>query len=188
VSVRKLTVVEEEIRLEGGRPVKRPHRMVAAAAVVANPLAGRVVDDLTPLIDEYCDQLGALLAGMVVTRLAEPVEAYGKGALVGTAGEVEHGSAIIHNLRFGNAYRKLIPDAETLLPSVEKRGLPGTPFDVPLKHVTDASIRSHHQTVELRVADAPQADEIVIVLAGATSGRPQERLPAFGTGTGEEGP
>jgi hypothetical protein len=186
VSVRKLTVVEEEIRLEGGRPVKRPHRMVAAAAVVANPCAGRYVDDLTPLIVEYCDQLGELLAAMVVARLAEPVEAYGKGAVVGTAGEVEHGSAIIHNLRFGNAYRKLIADAATLLPSVEKRGLPGAPFDVPLKHVIDASVRSHHQTVELRVADAPQADEIVVVLAGATTGRPQERLPAFGSGAGED--
>jgi hypothetical protein len=185
VSVRKLVVVEEEIRLEGGRPAKRPYRMVAAAAVVTNPCAGRYVDDLTPLIDEYCVELGELLAGMVVTRLPEGVEAYGKGAVVGTAGEVEHGSAIIHNLRFGNAYRKQIPDSVTLLPSVEKRAAPGATFDVPLKHVTEAATRSHHQTIELRVADAPQADEIVVVLAGATSGRPQERLAAFGTGAGE---
>ena len=186
MSVRKLVVIEEEIRLEGGRPAKRPYRAVAAAAVVSNLCAGRYVDDLAPLIDEYCDELGELLAEMVVSRLPEGVEAYGKGAVVGTAGEVEHASAIIHNLRFGNAFRKQVPDSVTLLPSVEKRGFPGVTFDVPLKHVTDAATRSHHQTLELRVADAPQADEIVVVLAGASSGRPQERLAAFGTGTGEQ--
>jgi len=186
VSVRKLVVVEEEIRLEGGRPAKRPYRAVAAAAVVSNPCAGSYVEDLTPLIDEYCDELGEFLAGLVVARLPKGVEAYGKGAIVGSAGEVEHGSAIIHNLRFGNAFRKRISDSVTLLPSVEKRALPGATFDVPLKHVTEAATRSHHQTLELRVADAPQADEIVVVLAGASSGRPQERLAAFGTGTGEQ--
>jgi Amino acid synthesis len=187
MAIRKLVTVEEEIRLEGGRPAKRPHRMVAAAVVVTNPCAGRYVDDLAPLIDEYCDSLGELLAGMVVSRLGgDAVEAYGKGAVVGTAGEVEHASAVIHNLRFGNAFRTAVGEASTLLPSLEKRGLPGVVFDLPLKHVTDGATRSHHQTVELRVADAPQADEIVVVLAGATSGRPQERLAAFGTGTGED--
>jgi hypothetical protein len=186
VAIRKLMTVVEETFLEGGRPVARPHRVASAIAVVTNPLAGEWHDDLDALVDEYCDELGVLLADRVVASLGgEPVEAYGKGAVVGTSGEVEHASAIIHNLRFGNAFRTRVGDATTLLPSVEKRVLPGAAFDVPLKHVTDASVRSHHQSIELRVADAPQADELAVVLVGAISGRPQQRLAAFGSGAGE---
>ena len=187
MAIRKLWTSVEDVLVEGGRPVKRPYRVAAAAAVVTNPLAGAWHDDLDALVTEYCESLGELLSSRVVDALdGEPVEAYGKGAIVGTAGEVEHGSAIIHNLRFGNAFRERVGDATTLLPAVEKRALPGATFDVPLKHVTEASTRSHHQTIELRVADAPQADEIVVVLVGAVSGRPQERLVAFGTGPGEQ--
>jgi hypothetical protein len=186
MTIRKLVTALEELNEEGGRRVKRPYRVASAIAVVTNPLAGAWHDDLSPLIDTYCDELGELLADRVVTTLGgDPVEAYGKGAVVGTAGEVEHASAIIHNLRFGNAFRSRVGDATTLLPSVEKRVISGATFDVPLKHVTDASVRSHHQSIELRVADAPQADELVVVLVGAISGRPQERLAAFGAGAGE---
>ncbi len=187
MAIRKLWTGVEDVLLEGGRPVKRPYRVAAAAAVVTNPLAGAWHESLDALVDEYCDQLGELLAMRVVDALGDdPIEAYGKAAIVGTAGEVEHGSAIIHNLRFGNAFRTRVGDATTLLPAVEKRALPGAVFDVPLKHVADPSMRSHHQTIELRIADAPQAGEIVIALVGAISGRPQERLVAFGTGTGEQ--
>lgn len=185
--VRKRYRSIEDTLLEAGRPVKRPARIAVAAAVVTNPCAGAWHDDLTVLVDTYCDELGAILATDVVELIGDaPIEAYGKGAVVGTAGEVEHASAIIHNLRFGNHFRSRIEGATTLLPAVEKRGLPGAVFDVPLKHVEDAAIRSHHQTIEVRIADAPQADEIVVVLAAAISGRPQERLVAFGTGTGEQ--
>ncbi len=181
MSIRKTALLVEEILLEGGRPVKRPHRVATAAAVVENPCAGRFVEDLAVLVEQYCEPLGELLGERVVTALeGRPVEVYGKGAIVGTAGEVEHASAIIHNLRFGNAFRSRVGEATTLLPAVEKRGLPGAVFDVPLKHVTEASTRSHHQTLELRVADAPQDDEILVVLAGGISGRPQERLATFG--------
>lgn len=185
--IRKLYSAVEETLLEGGRPVKRPARVAVAGAVVTNPCAGEWHEDLSVLVDTYCEELGALLADRVVELIGDArIEAYGKGAIVGTAGEVEHASAIIHNLRFGNQFRSRIEGAKTLLPAVEKRGLPGVVFDVPLKHVEDAATRSHHQTIEVRVADAPQADEIVVVLAAAISGRPQERLAAFGTAPGEE--
>lgn len=181
MAIRKTALVVEEILLEGGRPAKRPHRVAAAVAVVENPCAGRFVERLDELIDEYCEPLGELLGERVVAALAPaPVEVYGKGAVVGTAGEVEHASAIIHNLFFGDAFRSRVGEATTLLPAVEKRGLPGATLDVPLKHVAEASTRSHHQTFELRVADAPQAGELVVVLAGGISGRPQERLATFG--------
>lgn len=183
MSIRKLTTIVEEVRLEAGRAVKRPYTVAVAVAVVRNPLAGVWADDLSPLVDEYCGALGELLAERVVDAVgaSTAVEAYGKGAVVGTAGEVEHASAIIHNLVFGNAFRKRCGDATTLLPSVEKRALPGATWDVPLKHINEASVRSHHQTYELRVPDAPQPDEIAVALAAATSGRPQERLAAFGS-------
>jgi hypothetical protein len=184
--IRKVHTAVEEILLEGGRPVKRPARSAVAAAVVTNPCAGTWHEDLDVLVDAYCDELGELLATRVVELVGgAPIEAYGKGAIVGSAGEVEHASAIIHNLRFGNHFRSRVDGATTLLPAVEKRGLPGVVFDVPLKHVVDAATRSHHQSIEVRIADAPQADEIVVVLAAAISGRPQERLVAFGTGAGE---
>jgi len=184
--IRKIHTSIEDVFFEGGRPVKRPARSAVAAAVVTNPCAGAWHEDLEVLVDTYCDELGELLATSVVDLVGDArIEAYGKGAIVGTAGEVEHASAIIHNLRFGNRFRSRIDCATTLLPAVEKRGLPGVVFDVPLKHVVDAATRSHHQTIEVRIADAPQADELVVVLAAAISGRPQERLVAFGTGAGE---
>ncbi|MFC7766402.1 amino acid synthesis family protein [Leucobacter soli] len=108
-----------------------------------------------------------------------PLEAYGKAAIVGLNGEIEHGSGIIHNLRFGDHFRNAA-NATTLLPAVEKRGPAGVAFDIPLKHYTDMRIRSHHQSVEARVADAPHADEILVALAGAAQGRPQQRLAALG--------
>ena len=104
----------------------------------------------------------------------------GKAAIVGLDGEIEHGSALIHTLKFGNHFRDAA-QASTLLPAVEKRAASGTVFDIPLKHFTDASIRSHHQTIEVRVSDAPHPNEIVIALAGAAQGRPQQRLASLRT-------
>jgi hypothetical protein len=122
--------------------------------------------------------LGALLTPLVVEALGQPVEAYGKAAVVGLDGEIEHGSGLIHTLRFGDSFRDAT-GATTLLPAVEKRAPAGSTFDIPLKHITDQKIRSHHQTVEVRVPDAPHADEIVIALAASNRGRPLERLAPF---------
>jgi hypothetical protein len=178
--VRKVVTVVEDVHVEGGRPVDPPARMVAAGAVLANPFAGRFVEDLEPLVDEYCEPVGELLTARALELLGAPAEGVGKGALVGLDGDVEHGSAIIHNLRFGNRVRDAIAGT-ALLPAAEKRGPAGAPLDLALKHKDDHTVRSHHQTFEVRVPDAPRADEIVIWVALAAGGRPHARLAAFGS-------
>ncbi len=179
--VRKIVTVVEEYRIEGGREVYPPARVAVVAAVIDNPWADQgFVEDLGPGIEANASDLGALLAPEVLAALDAPVEAYGKAAIVGLNGEIEHGSALIHTLKFGDHFRKAA-SATTLLPAVEKRGPSGVSFDIPLKHITDATIRSHHQTVELRVADAPHPDELVIALAAAAQGRPQQRLAPLTT-------
>jgi hypothetical protein len=178
--LRKVVTVVEDVHAEGGRPVEPPLRISAAGAVIANPFAGRWVDDLEPLIDTYCEPLGKLLADRALELLGGEAEAYGKGALVGIDGEIEHGSAIIHNLRFGDRVRGPV-EGTSLLPSAEKRGSPGTSLDLAIKHKTDHRVRSHHQTFEVRIPDAPRPDEIVIWVVLASSGRPQSRLGEFGS-------
>lgn len=175
-SIRSITTTIDEIHTEGGKPVDPPARIAIVLATIDNPWAGQgFVQELDPVISEVAPGLGKLLSDRVVTALDAPVEAYGKAAIVGLNGEVEHGSGLIHTLQFGNHFREAAA-ATTLLPAVEKRAAAGTVFDIPLKHVTDATIRSHHQTAEVRVPDAPRGDEIVIGLAAAAQGRPQARL------------
>lgn len=177
---RKIFTVVEETLLEGGHPVNPVHRVAIVGAVFENPWAGQgFVEDLLPGINSIASDLGALLAPRVMEALGAPLEAYGKAAIIGLNGEIEHGSGLIHNLRFGDHFRNAA-EASTLLPAVEKRGPAGISFDIPLKHFTDMTIRSHHQTVEIRVADAPHPDEILVALAGANQGRPQQRLAALG--------
>ncbi|QUD83217.1 amino acid synthesis family protein [Gordonia polyisoprenivorans] len=181
LNIRKIVTIVEEIRTEGGRAVTPAARVAIVAAVIENPWSGQgFVDDLAPGIDANASDLGALLAPSVLEALGDPAQAYGKAAIVGLNGEIEHGSALIHTLKFGDHFRKAA-DATTLLPAVEKRGPAGVIFDIPLKHITDATIRSHHQTVEVRIADAPHPDEIVIALAAAAQGRPQQRLADLST-------
>jgi len=176
---RKLTTIVEEIAYEGGRPVDPIARVAIVAVVIDNPWAGQgFVEDLGPGIASCASDLGALLAPLVMEALGSPLEAYGKAAVVGLNGEIEHGSALIHTLSFGNHFRNAA-NATTLLPAVEKRGVAGISFDIPLKHFTDATVRSHHQTVEVCISDAPHADEIIVALAGAAQGRPQQRLATF---------
>ena len=179
-AIRKTILLIEEIRADGGRAVDKPRRIAAAAAVVENPFAGRFAEDLRPLADAYCEPLGQLLTELAVGALGAPAEAVGKGALVGLAGEVEHGSAVIHNLLFGNFVRDRI-SGTALLPSAEKVGAAGSPLDLAIKHKDDHSVRSHHQTFEVRIPDAPRDNEIVVWVAVASGGRPQARLPEFGS-------
>jgi hypothetical protein len=178
--LRKVVTIVEDVVREGGEPVDPPTRMVAAAAVIANPFAGRFVDDLQPLIDAYCEPLGEILARRTLELLGAPADGVGKGALVGIDGDIEHGSAIIHNLRFGNKVRDAI-SGTALLVAAEKRGPAGATIDLPLKHKDDHTVRSHHQTLEVRIPDAPRADEIVVWIALGSSGRPHARLGAFGS-------
>lgn len=181
LAYRKLFTVVEETVLEGGRAVDPIHRVAIVGVVFDNPWSGEgFVEDLLPGINSIASDLGALLAPRVMEALDAPLEAYGKAAIIGLNGEIEHGSGLIHNLRFGDHFRNAA-NATTLLPAVEKRGPAGINFDIPLKHFTDMKIRSHHQSVEARVADAPHPDEILVALAGASRGRPQQRLAPLGS-------
>lgn len=182
--IRKLTTATEEIGHEGGRAVEPPLRVVAAVAVVANPYAGVYVERLQPLIDAYCPLLGPLLGERLRALLdGAPAEAFGKAGIAGLDGEVEHVSAILHNLTFGNPIREAV-GATSLLPSTEKRAAAGATADIPLKHVHDHTVRSHHSSFEVRVGDAPRADELLIAVAAATGGRPHARLAGFAAEVG----
>lgn len=174
LAIRKLVTVVEEVLADGGRPVAQPVKVAVAMAVIRNPYAGQFVADLMPMVNAFAPALGELLGQRAVAALGLPVEAYGKGALVGLAGEVEHGSALIHTLRFGDPFRAAA-GGTTLLPSAEKVGPAGASLDLALKHKLDQKIRSHHQTFEVRIPDAPRPDEIVIACAVASSGRPHPR-------------
>jgi hypothetical protein len=183
--LRKLVTLREELHEAGGRPLEAPLAIAVAAVVIPNPwVAEDFVEDLQPVASALAPELGRFLTERVLEVLGAPAEAYGKGAIVGLDGEVEHGSALIHTLAFGNPFRDAC-GASTLLPAVEKRAPAGTLFDIPLKHIVDAKIRSHHQTIEVRVADAPGAGEILVALAAASGGRAHARLPSFGSGAGE---
>lgn len=177
---RKIFTLVEETLIEGGRAVAPAARIAVVAAVIENPWARKgFVEDLTPGIDAVADELGALLAARVAVALDAPIEAYGKAGIVGVNGEVEHASGLIHTLQFGDHFRS-VANATTLLPAVEKRSTAGRSFDIPLKHITEMTMRSHHQSIEVAFADAPHADEILIALAAAAQGRPQQRLRSFG--------
>jgi hypothetical protein len=172
--IRRLVTLVEEIRRESARAVEPPLRIALAAAVVQNPVAGRFVEDLAELRETLASPLGELLARAAFAALDREVEAYGKGALVGSNGDVEHGSVIIHTLEFGDHLRRVC-GGTSYLPSTEKRGAPGTSIDMALKHVHDPTVRSHHQTFEFHVPDAPHPDEIVVIAAFASGGRPHAR-------------
>ena len=176
--IRKFVDYVEEIHIEGGRATDRPILMIAAAAVIRNPWAGRgFVADLRPEVVAQAPGLGEALTARVL-RLAgsgDAVEAYGKAAVVGANGEIEHASAMIHTLRFGNHFRRAV-GAETYLSFTNTRGAPGAALQIPLMHKHDAGARSHYLTVDLRIPDAPGADEIVVALGAATGGRAHPRI------------
>ena len=163
---------------EMGRDLPVPHVVAWTAVVIENPWPTGYVADLVTLADEVGAELGALVGPACVELLGMPVEAFGKLALVGLDGELEQGSALIHNLRFGNVFRDAAGCTE-LLPAAEKVAVTGATVDVPLKHLLDAKTRSHHQTVTLTVPDAPRPREIVVGCVAASGGRPLARLAAF---------
>jgi hypothetical protein len=175
--LRKLVVVVEEVHSEMGRPVSPPTRRAAALAVIENPLAGRYVEDLTALID-IGEELGDLLTSRAVAALGiegSAAESYGKAAAVGENGELEHAAAILHP-KLGAPIRKVLGKGAALIPSSKKRGGPGVALDVPLGHKDAAFVRSHFDGMEVRVGDAPRANEIVVAVAVTDSGRPLPRV------------
>jgi hypothetical protein len=175
--IRKLIVQVDETRLEMGRPVHPPTRKAVAIAVIENPFAGRYQADLSELMD-VGEELGALLGEKCVQALGiqpHQVESYGKAAIVGEAGELEHAAAILHP-KLGGPLRKAVEKGAALVPSAKKLGTLGCVIDVPLGHKDAAYVRSHFDAVEARVPDAPRANEIVVAVAVTDSGRPLARV------------
>jgi hypothetical protein len=178
VGLRKLVLYRETVVTEGGVRPAVPAQQASVAAVIRNPWVG--TDPTTDLAPET-RRIAPVLARLVTDRLlaalggVQEIEAFGKGAIVGTAGEIEHGGALIHTPFFGNLMREFL-DGESIICFADARAEAGDPLVVPLWHKTAAATRSHYQTVSTRVPDAPRADEIVIVAAASTGPRPHPRI------------
>ncbi|MEE8533946.1 MAG: amino acid synthesis family protein [Alphaproteobacteria bacterium] len=180
--IRKLVTVVEETAREMGKAIDPPTRKAAAVAVIENPFAGRYAEDLEELM-QVGAELGGLLGERAVAALGvEPaaIESYGKAAIVGEAGEWEHAAAILHP-RLGKPLRDAVEHGAALVPSAKKMGGIGTPLDVPLGHKDAAYVRSHFDAIEVRIADAPRANEIVVAVAVTDSGRPLPRVGGLTT-------
>ncbi len=176
-NVRKFLVVVEETRREMGRGIEPPSRKAAALAVIENPHGGAYVEDLESLM-EIGAEMGDVLGRKAVAALGvapAAIESYGKAAIVGEAGELEHAAAILHP-RLGKPLRQAVEKGAALVPSSKKMGGPGTAIDVPLGHKDAAYVRSHFDAMEVRVPDAPRPGEIVVAVAVTDSGRPLPRI------------
>lgn len=176
-NIRRIVVQVDEVWVENGQPVSPPTRRALAMAVIENPFAGRYVEDLDALMT-VGQELGALLGQRCVQALGiKPGEAqsYGKAAIVGEAGELEHAAAILHP-KLGAPLRVAVEKGAALVPSSKKMGAMGATIDVPLGHKDAAYVRSHFDAIEARVTDAPRANEIVVCVAVTGSGRPKPRV------------
>jgi hypothetical protein len=175
--IRKLVVQIDETHREMDREVHPPTRRALAMAVIHNPCAGRYVENLDELI-AIGEELGGLLGQRCVQALgiaAEQAHSYGKAAIVGEAGELEHAAAILHP-KLGAPLRVAVSKGAALVPSAKKQGGMGTAVDVPLGHKDAAFVRSHFDAMEARIADAPRAQEIVVAVVVTDSGRPLPRI------------
>src|ERR1700758_4102998 len=175
--IRKIVTVVEDTHIEMGKGVAPPTRRAAAIAVIENPFAGRYVEDLSELID-IGEELGDLLTAHAVAALGiegPKAESYGKAAAIGENGELEHAAAILHP-KLGAPVRKVLGKGAALIPSSKKRGGPGVALDIPLGHKDAAFVRSHFDGMEIRVNDAPRANEILVAIAVTDSGRPLPRV------------
>jgi Amino acid synthesis len=175
--IRKIVTFVEETRTEMDKAVTPATRRAAAAAVIENPFAGKYVEDLSELM-EIGEELGALLTERAVAALGiagSSAESYGKAAAVGENGELEHAAAILHP-KLGTPVRKTLGKGAALIPSSKKRGGLGVVLDIPLGHKDAAFVRSHFDGMEIRVNDAPRANEILVAIAVTDSGRPLPRV------------
>ena len=176
-AIRKVVVQIDEIHSEMGRSIEPPTRRAVAMAVIANPYAGRfsaTLDELTAIGEE----LGGLLGAKCVQALGitpDQAQSYGKAAIVGEAGELEHAAALLHP-KMGATLRQAVSQGAALVPSAKKMGGLGTAIDVPLGHKEAAFVRSHFDAIEARISDAPRANEIVVAIAVTDSGRPLARV------------
>ena len=175
VQVRKYVTVLEEILHEGGPPSAVPRKRAAVAAVVENPFAGRYVEEIARLMDDL-KPLGIEMARRLVVALggdARAIDGYGKGAIVGEAGELEHGA--LWHMPGGYAMRELLGNAKAIVPSAKKVGGLGTRLDVPITHINASYVRSHFDAFEIGVADAPRSHEIVFALVMSIGPRVHNR-------------
>ncbi len=177
MEIRKLVTIVEEARMEMGKNLPKPNKRAAAIAVIKNPFAGKYQEDLQELID-IGEELGALLAPMARDALGikpEEAESYGKAAIVGVNGEIEHAAAILHP-KLGKPFREALGGGKSLIPSGNKMGTAGTVVDVPIGYKDAAFVRSHFDAMPVSVQDAPRPDEIVVALVVTDSGRPLPRI------------
>ena len=175
--IRKIIVQVDEVHIEMGQTISPPTRRALAMAVIHNPLAGSYTEHLDELI-AIGEELGGLLGDKCVKALGiapGDAQSYGKAAIVGEAGEIEHAAAILHP-KLGAPLRVAVEKGAALVPSSKKRGTLGTAIDVPLGHKDAAFVRSHFDAIEARVSDAPRANEIVVAVVVTDSGRPLARV------------
>jgi hypothetical protein len=176
VTLRKKLIAVEEIFHEGGPAASLPLRRATAIAVIHNPFAGRYVEEIAGFMDDL-KPLGLEMAKALVTSLGgdwKVVEGYGKGAIVGSAGEIEHGA--LWHVPGGYGMREVLGGAKSIVPSTKKVGGPGTRLDVPVTHINASYVRSHFDAVEIGLTDAPRADEIVLALVMTTGPRVHARV------------
>ncbi|NEW93288.1 amino acid synthesis family protein [Rhodopseudomonas sp. BR0M22] len=176
VKVRKKLLITEEVFHEGGPIASSPRKRSAIIAVIENPFAGRYVEAISGFMDDLTP-LGVALAGELLQALggdAKAVDGYGKGAIVGASGELEHGA--LWHVPGGYAMREILGDAKAIVPSTKKVGGPGTRLDVPITHVNASYVRSHFDAMEVGVPDAPKADEIALVLVMSCGPRVHARV------------
>jgi hypothetical protein len=176
VKVRKRCTIVEEIFHEGGPVATIPLRRAAALAVIHNPFAGKYVQDIAGFMDDL-NPLGLEMAKSLVIALggdAKKIEAYGKGAIVGSAGELEHGA--LWHVPGGYAMREILGNAKAIVASAKKVGGPGARLDVPVTHINASYVRSHFDAMEVGITDAPRADEILLALVMTTGPRVHTRV------------
>ncbi|MGC4024719.1 MAG: amino acid synthesis family protein [Mesorhizobium sp.] len=173
--IRKIVVQVEEIFHEGGPVAAVPRRRAAVMALVKNPFAGRYVEELQPAMDDL-KPLGLMMADRLIEALGgkDGIDGYGKGAIVGTAGELEHGA--LWHVPGGYAMRERLGEAKAIVPSAKKVGAFGSRLDVPIGHINAAYVRSHFDAMEVGIADGPRPDEILYVLVMTGGPRIHNRM------------
>lgn len=176
IEIRRTLEITQTTMIDGGKAVSVPTKNFVALAIIRNPWFGRgFVEDLSPEIKEHCPVLGKLLTDNLLELSGGTIEAVGKASLVGMGGEIEHGQALTHSLWFGNQLREAI-SAKSYLVFANSRGAAGAMLTMPMMDKDDGGRRSHYQTFQTSVADAPADDEIIIALTGSLGGNPHHRI------------
>jgi hypothetical protein len=177
LGIRKICTFLEETQIEGGKAAPRPLTFVVVAAIIQNPWASRgFVDNLRPEIIDIAGPLSEEMTSRLLAQMpADKIEACGKAAAVGVNGEIEHASAMIHTLRFGNPFRHAI-GGTNYLEFANTRNAPGALLSLPMMHKSENGKRSHFLTANFQIADAPHPDEIIIAIGAADGGRPHARI------------